>query len=148
MARSAHLAIGSQYADQFAGGHFMHAFLNTFDHHRQHAPVSGTVVEANVIQGLAYLNVLADKDGILKPHRGLVPTDNTGKTSLDAPDIAGYQFLQTRGCVVIKNPVLGYVAVLPIGMAQVSSVKLVWEPAPGQSYPINPNVQVKKGDEI
>ena len=142
------LLAGSQYADQFAGGHFMHAFLNTFDYHRQHAPVSGTVVEANVIQGLAYLNVLADKDGILKPHRGLVPTDNTGKTSLDAPDNAGYQFLQTRGCVIIKNPLLGYVAVLPIGMAQVSSVKLVWEPAPGQSYPINPNVQINKGDEI
>lgn len=42
----------------------------------------------------------------------------------DAPDTPGYQFLQTRGLVVIDNPMLGKVAVLPIGMAQVSSAVL------------------------
>ncbi|WYZ46842.1 hypothetical protein EsH8_IX_001067 [Colletotrichum jinshuiense] len=147
---------GSQYASLFEGGTWMHAFLNTFDYHRQHAPVAGTVVEANVIQGLAYLQVRSDPDtGELKPHRSYICPDveerNEGNGlagTLDAPDDAGYQFLQARGCVIIKNPLLGYVAVLPIGMCQVSSVKLAWEPEPGQKYPIHPNVDIKKGDEI
>lgn len=145
----------SEYASYFNGGTWMHAFLNTFDYHRQHAPVGGTVVEANVIQGLAYLQVVADPDtGKLQPHRSCVsrePKQNRPDQlfdTLDAPDEAGYQFLQARGCVIIKNELLGYVAVLPIGMAQVSSVKLAWEPGQGEKYPIKPNVDIKKGDEI
>lgn len=35
----------------------MNAFLNNLDHHRQHAPVSGTVVEAMTIPELAYFRV-------------------------------------------------------------------------------------------
>ncbi|KAM3548139.1 hypothetical protein MY1884_009306 [Beauveria asiatica] len=54
------------------------------------------------------------------------------------PDSPGYQFLQTRGVVVIDNPVLGKVAVLPIGMAMISSVKLE----------IKVGDHVEKGDEI
>lgn len=147
----------SDYASHFNGGTWMHAFLNTFDYHRQHAPVGGKVVEANVIQGLAYLQVVADPEtGKLKPHRSYVSkvpkeqsrTKNQLAGTLDAPDEAGYQFLQARGCVIIENDLLGYVAVLPIGMAQVSSVKLVWEPEQGKTYPINPNVDINKGDEI
>ncbi|CUS11614.1 unnamed protein product, partial [Tuber aestivum] len=49
---------GSEYAERFAGGTFMHAFLNTTDYHRQHAPVGGTILEAKVIQGSAYLEVI------------------------------------------------------------------------------------------
>ena len=37
------LLAGSEYADRFKGGMWCHAFLNTFDYHRQHAPVAGTV---------------------------------------------------------------------------------------------------------
>ena len=149
----------SEYASHFKGGIWMHAFLNTFDYHRQHAPVGGTVVEANVIQGLAYLQVVANSDtGELKPHRSYATREpkqsraqqlsHSSFGSVDAPDDAGYQFLQARGCVIIKNQLLGYVAVLPIGMAQVSSVKLAWEPKQGEKYPIQPNVNIKKGDEI
>lgn len=131
---------GSQYASYFEGGTWMHAFLNTFDYHRQHAPVGGKVVEANVIQGLAYLQVVADPvTRKLRPYRSCTPKKSRHHTAhsrglialegiLDAPDEAGYQFLQTRGCVIIKNELLGYVAVLPIVMAQVSSVKLAWKP--------------------
>lgn len=141
----------------------MHAFLNTFDYHRQHAPVAGRVVEANVIQGLAYLEVLVDPEtGKLRQRRSYAPphhraagaaptrgsTRNGLAGTLDAPDNAAYQFLQSRGCVIIENDLLGYVAVLPIGIAQVSSVKLAWEPAPGKSYPIVPDVHIQKGEEI
>ena len=46
--------------------------------------------------------------------------------SLAPVDGTGYQFRQERGLVVLESPV-GLVAVLPIGMAQVSSVVLTPE---------------------
>ncbi|KXH67807.1 hypothetical protein CSAL01_01045 [Colletotrichum salicis] len=70
------LLAGSQYTAQFEGGTFMHAYLNTYDYHRQHAPVAGTVVEANVIKGLVYLQVIVDPEtGKLKPHRSYTSPD-------------------------------------------------------------------------
>ncbi|KAJ6438784.1 phosphatidylserine decarboxylase [Purpureocillium lavendulum] len=117
---------GSEFANDFDGGVWMHAFLNTYNYHRQHAPVSGTVLEAKNIQGAAYLEVNAK----CQPIRIMCGPD--------APDSPGYQFLQMRGMVVIDNPVLGKVAVLPIGMAQVSSVKLT----------VKKGDVLKKGDEI
>ena len=104
----------------------MYAFLNTFNYHRQHAPVSGTVLEAKNIQGSAYLEVNAK----CQPIRVMCGPD--------APDSPGYQFLQTRGMVIIDNPTLGKVAVLPIGMALVSSVKLT----------VAKGARLNKGDEI
>lgn len=108
---------GSPYKDAFQGGQWTHSFLNTTDYHRQHAPVAGTVVEARVIQGSVYLQVTAEP----------IPGDPDGKSQLvgkrvfGAPDDAGYEFIQTRGLFVIDSPI-GYVAVLPMGMAQVSSI--------------------------
>ena len=32
-----------QYIDKFKGGTWCHSFLNTFNYHRQHAPVAGKV---------------------------------------------------------------------------------------------------------
>ncbi|HET6230627.1 MAG TPA: phosphatidylserine decarboxylase [Longimicrobiaceae bacterium] len=124
---------GSPFKDRFTNGQFMHAFLNTTDYHRQHAPVGGTVVEARVIPGQVYLEVDADP----------VPGDPDGRHRLrmrrtfDAPDNAGYQFAQARGLVVLDTPI-GLVAVLPIGMAQVSSIILTAEEG----------VTLRKGEEI
>ena len=133
---------GSKYVEHFKGGKFCHAFLNTTDYHRQHAPVSGTVREAHVIRGAAYLEVAVDTTGTdskgqprnrLLMRRGLEKHGykhalSRGSTDaakeLGAPDRPGYQFLQARGMVVIETEDVGWVAVLPIGMAQVSSVVL------------------------
>ena len=107
---------GSEYADRFRGGVFTHSFLNTYDYHRWHAPVQGKVLEARVIPGQAYLDVdVVPKliDGELVPH-------------LNALDNTGYQFVQSRGLVVLDSPI-GLVACLPMGMAQVSSVVLTAE---------------------
>ena len=111
---------GSEYKDRFKGGMWMHSFLNTNDYHRQHAPVSGKVVEARVIQGTTYVNITATPD-----------PENPGKnkivhSNITAPDTAGYEFMQTRGCIVIDSPI-GLVAILPIGMSNVSSVVLTAE---------------------
>ncbi|KAI1086098.1 putative phosphatidylserine decarboxylase [Rostrohypoxylon terebratum] len=149
----------------FDNGSFMHAFLGPTDYHRQHAPVSGTVIEAKVIQELVYLQVTKDPEKTgLAADRGLVVKKplvvekrlrdliasggkklkfllaNGGKTARDlaAPDDPGYQWCQTRGLIVIQTEAYGKVAVLPIGMAHVSSVVLSVEK--GQT--------VEKGQEI
>jgi phosphatidylserine decarboxylase precursor len=108
---------GSPYADRFKGGIWMHSFLNTYDYHRQHAPVGGKILEARVIQGTTYLQVQAAP----KPDDEFGKTILEGKRVFDAPDDAGYEFMQTRGLFVIDSPI-GLVAVLPMGMAQVSSI--------------------------
>lgn len=118
---------GSPYAEKFEGGLFMHSFLNTFDYHRQHAPVGGKVVEARTIEGQAYLEVKVERHPetgkpILGGHRSIAgKPEGSLNATVSAPDDAGYQFLQLRGLIVLETKI-GYVAVLPIGMAQVSSV--------------------------
>lgn len=131
--RISELMEGSPYKDRFINGLFMHAFLSPTDYHRQHAPVAGTVLEARVIPGQVYLQVIpepvpGDPDGkhILKPVR-----------EFDAPDDAGYQFAQARGLIVLDSPI-GLVAVLPIGMCQISSVVMTAEKG----------VTLRKGEEI
>ena len=46
---------------------------------------------------------------------------NRFNCKITALDEAGYQFIQTRGLIVIQSKI-GKVAVLPLGMAQVSSI--------------------------
>ena len=138
----------TDWAPFFAGGVFTHSYLAPDYYHRQHAPVAGVVREARVIEGLCYLqvNIVHDKDGkpTIAPRRTItgpriaqpaVPT-----SELDAPDEPGYQFIQARALVLIETPDMGCVAVLPIGMALVSSVVL--------SEGIVPGATVTKGQEI
>lgn len=134
---------GSPYASQFEGGIFMHSFLNTFDYHRQHTPVGGKVVEARTIEGQVYLEVKVHSDPKTgKPQLGGQrrvggkPHDSFNAT-VSAPDDAGYQFLQCRGLIVLETKI-GLVAVLPIGMAQVSSVIVTAEVGK----------ELRKGEEI
>jgi phosphatidylserine decarboxylase len=105
---------GSKYARSFANGTFVHYFLGPYSYHRFHTPVAGTIQECYPIHGLVYLDV-AIKD-----------------SRFDSPDNAedGYQFTQARGVITIdttKSPYgnVGIVAVIPIGMCQVSSVNMI-----------------------
>lgn len=116
----------SQYNATFAGGIFCHSFLNTYDYHRMHTPVRGKVLEAKFIPGQVYLKVLLeelskteseDKDSDIA--RALI-----ARRYLDAQDATGYQFVQCRGLLVLESPI-GKVAILAMGMAQVSSVIFV-----------------------
>ena len=127
------------YQKDFDGGIFMHSFLGPNDYHRQHCPIGGKVVWAKNIKGDVYLEVNAvavpDTDGV----KTLVPTRTMdgGGWQFDAPDTPGYQFAQNRGLFVMDTPV-GLVAILPMGMAQVSSVMLTAEEG----------VTLTKGEEI
>lgn len=123
---------GSKYKDDFAGGIWIHQFLNTTDYHRQHACVGGKVLEARVLQGAVYLGVEA------VPIEG----DPKGRTKivrrhLNALDEAGYEFMQMRGLIVIESKI-GKVAILPMGMAQVSSIVVTAEEG----------TTLRKGEEI
>ena len=113
---------GSPYKDRFVGGTWMHSFLGPSDYHRQHAPVGGRVLEARDIMGVTYLQVEAVPD----PETGRNKLDGKRVSKFDAPDDPGYEFMQNRGLVVIDSPV-GLVAVLPMGMGQVSSVVVTAE---------------------
>jgi len=118
---------GSAYADRFKGGIFTHSFLDTFDYHRWHAPVGGKVVEARVLQGQAYLEV--GTKSAIRNHKDV--------NVLAEGDGTGYQFVQTRGLVILESRV-GLVACLPMGMAQVSSVVITAEEG----------VTLRKGEEL
>ncbi|MDJ0793529.1 MAG: phophatidylserine decarboxylase associated domain-containing protein [Woeseiaceae bacterium] len=100
----------SPYRDAFKGGIYTHSFLYIDDYHRYHVPVAGTVKEVRNISGKVYMDVFREDDG-----------------TLNVVDGDTYQFNQERGLVVIDSPEVGLVAVLPIGMAYVSSVNLTTE---------------------
>lgn len=94
----------SPYASSFAGGVWVHSFLSTFNYHHFHSPVSGTVLEARVIQNAAYLGVTAT-NGKLGARRGIKNGVKGGDAGAQivAQDQSGYQFLQTRGLVIIDT---------------------------------------------
>ena len=118
---------GSPYAQRFAGGVFTHSALRTFDYHRWHAPVAGTVLEARIIQGQVWLDVRAVESTV----------NGVKQKVLRALEGTGYQFVQTRGLLVLDSPV-GLVACLPVGMAQVSSVVITAEVGS----------RIRKGEEL
>lgn len=123
---------GSPYKDHFENGTFMHSFLGPADYHRQHAPVGGKVLEARVIHGRVYQDV---KVRAQEEHPGTHQLEL--KRVYEDFDGTGYQFTQARGLIVLETSI-GLIAVLPIGMSQVSSVIITAEEG----------VTVRKGEEL
>ena len=117
----ADLLAGSPYKDKFKNGIYTHSFLYIDDYHRYHTPVAGMLREVRNISGRVYMDVVREPDG-----------------TLNVVDGDTYQFNQERGLIVIDSPQVGLVAVLPIGMAYVSSVNLTAEAG----------TELRKGDEF
>ncbi len=132
----------SDHAAAFQGGLLCHSFLNTYDYHRLHTSVAGTVLEAKFIPGQVYLEVHLQEQGEVDANgdlaRAVIP-----QRYLDAEDATGYQFVQCRGLLVLESAI-GKVAILPMGMAQVSSVVFVTPKADGHK-PIVLTPEEKKG---
>ncbi|BBZ71159.1 hypothetical protein MPRS_22520 [Mycobacterium paraseoulense] len=104
---------GSAYSESFGGGTFVHYMLKPNSYHRYHLPVSGLVKEAFTISGQVFMQVS------LEGHE------------FNSSDSAttGFEFFQNRGVVTIDTSAsdsddIGVVAVIPVGMAHVSSVIL------------------------
>lgn len=119
-ANVADLLAGSGYAKSFGNGHFVHYFLAPYSYHRFHTPVAGVVRECFPVQGKVFLNVILGGEG-------------GEEGQFNAPDTAqgghGYEFSQARGIITIDtagSPYgdIGVVAVIPIGMCQVSGVNM------------------------
>lgn len=99
----------SAYGDVFAGGTLFHTFLNVNDYHRYHFPLSGTIKEIEVIAG-------DDAAG------GITVWDKESCNYILECETPGWQMIETRGRIILETPEFGLVALLPIGMSQVSSV--------------------------
>ncbi|NYI40362.1 phosphatidylserine decarboxylase family protein [Demequina lutea] len=112
--------------DQFVGGTVYQAFLSALNYHRWHAPVAGTIVRAYLRDGTYFSE--ADSEGV----EAVDPT-------LSQSYLA---HVAARAIILIKadDPVIGLMAMIPVGMVEVSSCVIDPEIVPG--YHVN------KGDEL
>lgn len=118
---------GSAYGKAFTNGTLTHTFLDVYDYHRYHFPVSGTIKEVRIIKG-------DDAVG------GVTKWDAKKKKYILDSDIPGWQNIETRGCIIIETEKYGLVALLPIGMSQVSSVNF--------EKTVKVGATVRKGDML
>ncbi len=114
------LLADSPYAEKFNGGIFTHSFLKVTDYHRYHTPVAGIVREVKNIPANTWVTEERKPDG-----------------SIENTDDVGFQFQHTRGYIIIES-VVGFVAVIPIGMGHISSVNLT----------VEEGTYLEKGDEF
>lgn len=100
----------SEYRERFVNGEAIHYVLDVYHYHRYHAPVSGTIREAQVIPGwhTAGGRIVWDK------------VQNRYRYELE--NNTNFQCLETRGVLVIERENGKMVAMIPVGVAQVSSV--------------------------
>ena len=116
---SALLGEDCSYKNDFANGTFTHMFLDVNDYHRYHFPVGGTVKEVRIIE---------EDDAV----GGVVDWDpKSGKYIFEAAT-PGWQGIETRGYVIVDTKQYGLVAILPVGMSQVSSVNFEENIKPGE----------------
>ena len=113
---------GSPHIESFTGGDVLQSFLAGSDYHRWHAPIGGKVLEARVIPGLMFSELLSE---------GFDVSAGTRSQGYEA-------MVNTRGLVLIENASIGKVAALPIGITEISSVTIS----------VRQGDHVEKGQEI
>jgi phosphatidylserine decarboxylase len=117
-----HLLNNDSLASQFEGGTIYQAFLSAYNFHRWNSPVSGVVEKAFVVDGSYYSEAKSesfDPEG---------PNNSQGYIAHTA----------TRAIIFIRNPTLGLVGFVAIGMAEVSSNILS----------VRIGQEINKGDEL
>ena len=121
----------SPYRDAFAGGETTHIVLDVFDYHRFHAPCDGTVLECKTIEGI---------------HAGggvIIWDEEQGRYRYDQLGVTDFQMLETRGVLVLDTPAFGKIALVAVGVQQVSSVQ--WT----IPYTLHPTpYTIHQGDEL
>lgn len=120
---------GDPLAPQFAGGTVYQAFLSALSYHRWHSPIDGVIENCYVVDGSYYLE--SPSEGIYSP----APDPSAPNDS--QPFITS---VATRAVIFIRanDPAIGLIAMVPVGMAEVSSCEITV--APGQS--------VARGDQV
>jgi phosphatidylserine decarboxylase len=118
------------WAEQFVGGTVYQAFLSALSYHRWHAPVSGKLVKAYVVDGTYYseppfaefkLDQSADPEGQVSSQGYLTATATRAIMFFEA-----------------DNPAIGLMAFLGIGMCEVSTCEMT----------VQEGQHVNKGDQI
>jgi phosphatidylserine decarboxylase len=121
------LGPASAYKNAFAGGTMTFDYLDEYDYHRCHFPVSGTIREARIIKGVAASG-------------GVTTWDKKSGRYLFNQSRPGWQSLETRGCIIVETENSGLVCLIPVGMSQMASV--VFEDN------VRVGGMVKKGDKL
>ena len=101
----------SPYRDVFASGETFHIVLDVFDYHRFHMPCDGMVLDCRTIQGI---------------HAGggeIIWDEEQGRYRYEQCGVTDFQMLETRGVLIIDTPAYGKIAIVPVGVQQVSSVQ-------------------------
>ena len=117
-------------ADQFVGGTIYQAFLSALSYHRWHTPVSGTIKKAYVVDGTYFSEPLFedfDQNQDADPHG-----ETTSQEYISAVATRAIMFIEA------DNPKLGLVAVLGIGMTEVSTCEIT----------VKEGDRVKKGEQL
>ena len=126
----------SPYKECFAGGETTHIVLDVFDYHRFHAPCGGTVLECRIIEGI---------------HAGggvIIWDEQQGRYRYDQLGVTDFQMLETRGVLVMDTLAFGKIALIPVGVQQVSSVQWT-HPALNSPFSIhNSPFSISQGDEL
>ncbi|OQV02280.1 hypothetical protein CLAIMM_07505 isoform 2 [Cladophialophora immunda] len=118
------------WAEQFVGGIVYQAFLSALSYHRWHAPVSGTLVKAYVVDGTYYSEPLFDDFTV---DQGADPVGEvTSQGYLTATATRAIMFIEA------DNPAIGLMAFIGVGMCEVSTCEMT----------VKEGQHVKKGDEI
>ena len=122
------LLAGSTYQDIFVGGKAIHWVLDVFDYHRFHAPCAGTVIECRTIEGIHAGGgvIIWDVEQHRYRYAQLAAT--------------GFQSLETRGVLIMDTVDFGRIALVAVGIQQVSSV--VWNDS------IQIGTKIEQGQEL
>lgn len=111
---------------EFVGGTVYQGFLSALNYHRWHSPVAGRIVRAYVQPGTYFSE-----------------DDAEGAEAVEAMASQGYlAHVAARAIILIEadNPTIGLIAVIPVGMVEVSSCLISDDIVPGH--------HVEKGDEL
>lgn len=115
------------YRNCFEGGETFHIVLDMYDYHRFHAPLAGRVLDVRLIDGVHNAGGRIVWDNLQHRYR----YDQLGDET--------FQMIEKRGVLVLQTE-MGKVAIVPVGVAQVSSVN--WLPS------IQVGATIEQGDEL
>lgn len=113
-------------AEEFGRGTVYQAYLNPYNYHRWHSPVSGTILSTKIVEGTYYSETECEGEDPAGPN------NSQGYIT----HVAARAIIQ----IMADDPAIGRMALIPVGMAEVSSCVV----NPG----IVPGTQVKKGEEL
>ena len=125
----------SPYAARFENGKAVHFVLDVFDYHRFHAPCDGKIVERKIIPGI---------------HAGggvIIWDEAEGRYRYDQCGATGFQSLETRGVLVLDTPDFGYIALIAVGIQQVSSVQWTSN-LKSKIINLESEIRLSQGDEL